>query len=53
LYKKFNLLKDSSLLKIHLEFQVTSLPISYFNIFKELCSVSTFVFADDKDNEYI
>jgi len=39
LYKKFNLLKDSSLLKIHLEFQVTSLPISYFNIFKELCSV--------------
>jgi len=34
------LLKDSSLLKIHLEFQVTSLPISYFNIFKELCSVT-------------
>ncbi len=49
LYKKFNLLKDSSLPVIHLEFQVTSLPNSYFNIFKELCSV----FADCKDNNFI
>jgi hypothetical protein len=33
------LLKILHSLKFILEFQVTSLPISYFNIFKELCSV--------------
>jgi hypothetical protein len=38
LYKKFNMLKILHSLKFILEFQVTSLPISYFNIFKELCS---------------
>jgi len=34
------MLKILHSLKFILEFQVTSLPISYFNIFKELCSVS-------------
>jgi hypothetical protein len=33
-----------------LEFQVTSLPKSYFNIFKELRSA---LFADDKDTNFI
>jgi len=34
------LLKILHSLKFIVEFQVTSLPISYFSIFKELCSVS-------------
>ena len=35
--------------QIHLEFQVTSLPISYFNIFKELCSANFFAACKDKN----
>jgi len=53
LYKKFNLLKDSSLLKIH--FGISGDFFTYFLLqyFQRTLFRFTFVFADCKDNNII